>query len=122
MRGSRFINWLMVTLGLRPAPPAWTRESYASVAGITGIPVYKTTEDFSDPMIPVGVKPMGEVTIHLDFRDKPRPICRAQPCLTCGGCAICGDFHMYTGRGCTENNCPMQRPVPPDDYEERDEP
>lgn len=67
----------------------------------------------SDESFVRGLKQLGPVTITVDFSKSETPAyCAATPCPVCGACAVCKDFHDYTGRGCTEDSCPYQLNFP----------
>lgn len=71
-------------------------------------------DDFADA-IPVGVKPMGPITLTGPWRDESSAPCNAQPCPSCLICGECNDFHGF-GKGCTDQTCPLLRPNLPDDW------
>ena len=51
---------------------------------------------------------MTEGQLNLTGSWEPHgDLCAAQPCPVCAACSVCMDFHSYTGRGCTTENCPI---------------
>lgn len=64
-------------------------------------------DGYLDALLKQELKPF---TITVDFpgdQKDPAANCTAQPCPVCLACSACHSFHGYSGRGCTEDNCPL---------------